>query len=132
MTDDERWRMPPVELSMRRHSVSVELRLSGELDTVTAPLLLCEVDRLLEEGCRCLTLNLDAITFMDAAAIGALVQIRARLAEHQGVLEVSCSSPQPRRILRLTGMDETFLAPTAEARPPSIKAIADPGRGSAA
>ena len=114
---------------MSRHAMSVELHLSGELDCASTPLLLWEVDKLLEEGLRLLRLNLDAVTFMDAAALGALVHVRNRLDQHQGVLEVSCRSAQPRRLLRLTGLDEVFLTQAAEASRPSIKAVADPRRG---
>ena len=116
----------PFELTLERHSVAVELRLAGELDVATCPRMLLEVDRLLGEECRLLTIDLDAVTFMDAAAIGALVHVHQQMIANNGALAVICDDGQPRRLLELTGMTGAFHLRSAQVRRPTVKAVPDP------
>ena len=89
---------------------ATQLLLSGELDIAVAPQLVMTLDTLVAAGCRQLNVHLDTVTFTDAAILGALVATHNRMAADGGALVVTCPGGQPRRLLRLTGL-EHLLAP---------------------
>jgi anti-anti-sigma factor len=95
-------------LGIGRRTPVVELRLAGELDVASAPELDHALDRVLLEGCTLLTLDLTEVSFMDAAGVGALVRTQQRLRETGGAMRLICGSREPRRILRLCGMEGAF------------------------
>ena len=113
-------------MTVQQHSVAVELCLAGELDIASCPRLVDEVDRLLGEQCRSLTLDLTAVTFMDAAALGTLVHINKQMIEQRGVLEIVCDGGQPRRLLAVAGMEAAFRLRPAQGPPATVKAVPDP------
>jgi anti-sigma B factor antagonist len=98
----------PTAFSVARRISSAELYLSGELDLASCAATSEAIDELIDEGCRLLTVSLDRVTFMDASGIGALVRGQRRLEAVGGTFALSCESPQPRRLLRLTGMEQVF------------------------
>jgi anti-sigma B factor antagonist len=101
-----------------------EVVLSGELDCASAPQLRRALEQLIIEGYRDLRINVSALAFMDAAGIGALTDIRVRLAELHGQLSLLGVRGIPHRALTACGMLEIFAPadaatmrlPTAEDR----------------
>jgi anti-sigma B factor antagonist len=101
-----------------------EVVLSGELDCASAPQLRRALEQLIIEGHRDLRINVSALAFMDAAGIGALTDIRVRLAELHGHLSLLGVRGIPHRALTACGMLEVFAPadavttrrPTAEDR----------------
>lgn len=86
----------------------VELCLAGEIDVATAPVLVAAVEDAIADGCRSVTVDLDAVTFMDAAGVGALVHAQKEMTGQGGELVLVCNSPTPRRLLHLTQMETAF------------------------
>ena len=101
-----------------------EVVLSGELDCASAPQLRRALEQLIIEGYCDLRINVSALAFMDAAGIGALTDIRVRLAELHGHLSLLGVRGIPHRALTACGMLEVFAPadavttrlPTAEDR----------------
>lgn len=98
-------------------SGEAEMRVFGELDFASVARLDGALDRLLADGCRALTVELTGVTFMDAAGLGALVRLQNRMRLCGGVATFLVGESQPRRLLRLTGMDQALrFVPTQSRR----------------
>lgn len=76
--------------------------VSGEMDIASTPELHQVIDLLLADGRRDLVINLDGVTFMDATAIGELIDADLRARQLGGFLQVT-SHTGCQRLLRLTG-----------------------------
>jgi anti-sigma B factor antagonist len=87
-----------------------DLVLSGELDVADVPALLSTLDALTQHGDRRVHVDLDDVTFVDAAVLGALVRTSNCLHEAGGSLVVTCRRGQPRRLFELARL-EHLLAP---------------------
>ncbi len=93
------------------------LRLRGELDLATRASLAAVLAELLDGGCRDVRIEMTGLTFCDTAGLSALdAAYRAFLAAG-GTLALTGVAGPARRLLELTGLDRTLLAP-AETRSP--------------
>jgi anti-sigma B factor antagonist len=86
----------------------VQLTVSGDIDIATAPVLRQRgLDLLAAVDCTELTIMLDAVSFVDSMAIGALVEIRnATTATSRLILREPSRSA--RRLLQLTNLYQVF------------------------
>ena len=95
---------PRLEVQVRaEHDLDVVV-LVGELDTATAPTLRSTIDRLLITGRTHIVVDLDGVTFLDAAALDVLITATAAAALAGGRLQVS---QHPRFLLLLDFTCET-------------------------
>lgn len=79
------------------------VRIAGELDLATAPDLTALLDSAaLRPGIGTLILDLGDVEFVDAAGVAALLQARARCADHQITLRLRGVHARVRRVLALT------------------------------
>jgi anti-sigma B factor antagonist len=100
---------------------SVRLTVSGEVDSSSAPSLRTSVDEAFDAGARQITIDLDAVTFLDSAGLCVLAGAHRR-AEEDGVrLRVLASSRAVTRPLQITGLWDLLAVEQVE-----------PGAGSAA
>ena len=109
------------------------LMLSGEFDIVAALRVGAVIHALLARGRRRILINLDAVTFLDGAAIGALISASERTLQVGGSLQVT-EHAACLRLLRLTGELErlSFQQSATEADiDPSAGASLDTGATSA-
>ena len=109
------------------------VRARGELDIATAGQAFAYLRDVLDSDVPgndvrgSLTINLEELTFCDAAGLGALARL-ARHARHSGrELKLAAARPSLIRIMRITGMDKTF----PELRTPGIRVIAWPRQAAA-
>jgi anti-anti-sigma factor len=79
------------------------LRVSGELDIATAPVLAAALDGEIRPGSR-LRLDVDDLAFVDAAGLRVLVGVR-RTAGPSGRVVLRHPSPRVQRVIALTGLD---------------------------
>ena len=80
--------------------------LRGEIDAFTAPSLRDDLRQLVEErGARLVVVDLEAVTFLDSSALGALVGVFRRLRERDGQLRIVEPRAAASRIFELTGLD---------------------------
>lgn len=73
----------------------------GEIDIATAPQLTAAIDQLLVTGRRHLIVDLEAVTFLDAAALAALITATSAVAVLGGTLQVT-HSPRLMALLEFT------------------------------
>ncbi len=98
--------VPDDELTIRvRHAPGyVLVTVAGEVDIATVAGLR---ERLvpLAVGGRPLVTDLNQVSFIDAAGLGALACAARLAAEHGSSLHVVCARQQARRLFRITGLD---------------------------
>jgi anti-sigma B factor antagonist len=87
---------------------SIVVVVAGELDLASAPQLQREVLALLALPVNTVTLDLDALTFMDSSGLNALNHVR-NAAEDRGIKLTLRNVRQPvRQVLDVTRMTERF------------------------
>lgn len=84
------------------------VRVRGELDLATAPLLARRLAPLVEDGSRCLHLHLDEVPFCDVTGLTALLQISEQLRGRGGRLHLSGACPTLQRMLDVLGLSATL------------------------
>ena len=91
-------------IAVRSERGCVIAAVTGEIDISTVGGLR---ERLFElaEGSEPLIVDLDRVTFIDSAGLGALVGTSRRAAERGGSLHAVCTQAQTRKLLWLTGVD---------------------------
>jgi anti-sigma B factor antagonist len=100
---EQPWRKRLV-IQVRHHPGHVLVTVAGEVDISTVGQLRERLAGLAAAG-RPLVTDLDQVTFIDAAGLGALVGAARRAAAHGTSLRVVCSRAQTRNLLQLTGLD---------------------------
>ncbi len=77
---------------------------AGEIDISTAPRLRERLFELAARG-RPLVADLDQVSFIDSAGLGALAGTANRAAAHGGSVYAACDRPKIRELFRLAGLD---------------------------
>ncbi|WP_162788750.1 STAS domain-containing protein [Amycolatopsis albispora] len=105
------------------HGDAVELAVTGELDTTTAPLLSDALARAAEDRPSAVVLNLGGVDFLASAGLSALIEANSGLGLPFALV---VTTDQVRRPLAITGLDQFLpLYPSATA----ALAAASPGQG---
>jgi anti-sigma B factor antagonist len=101
-------------ITVRHERGVVVAAVTGDIDISTVTRLREDLFKLADSG-RTLIVDLNRVTFIDSAGLGALVGAARRAAEHGGSLHAVCARPQTRRLLWLTGVDRRIpLAATVD------------------
>ena len=85
----------------------VIITAAGEIDIFTVARLREELHALAGSG-QSVIADLDQVTFLGAAGLGALAGAACRAAARGTSLHVVCARPQTRQLLQLTGLDRTL------------------------
>lgn len=107
--------LPPPDGRRNDESLSIEVRrldretieitLRGEADLTCVPALREVVGETAASDVRCVVVNLDQLTFLDAATLGWLVETRKRLCGAGAKMQVGCHTDLGRQLLTVTGLD---------------------------
>jgi anti-anti-sigma factor len=102
-----------VTIQATHPSPDVELlRVSGELDMLTAPILADHVQRVLPTDTRRLVIDLSGVTFLGSSGLTTLLQVHRSLGD--GQLALVCST-NALRALQATALDTLFtIHPTVQ------------------
>ncbi|MBG0820157.1 STAS domain-containing protein [Planomonospora sp. ID91781] len=94
------WRIGPTRV----------LRLVGELDAYTAPVVRARLDAaLLDSGAPSLIVDLTPLRFMATAGISLMLKLRAEITARQGgLMLVLPAESLPRRLFEVTGLAHRF------------------------
>jgi len=113
-------------IGVRAEPGYVIITAAGEIDIFTVARLREELFTLAGDG-RPLIADLDRVTFLGAAGLGALAGAARRAAARGASLHVVCARPQSRQLLQLTGLDRTLrLARTRAEALKNMPAAPDP------
>jgi anti-anti-sigma factor len=95
---------------------TARVRVVGEVDMVTAPMLRERLVRVLHAGRpTALEIDLAAVTLLDCAGIGALVAVRTAALQVGCRMQVRHLQPIVRQVLDVTGLLGVLTAPTVQA-----------------
>ena len=90
----------PFNVTVTEQSEGVVVRVFGEVDIVTAPVLKRHLESAIASG-RTVVIDLAETTFLDARGVGVLVGARTRIAESGGRLLLRRPPRLVRRVLEL-------------------------------
>jgi anti-sigma B factor antagonist len=94
------------ELESNRDGVVI-LRLAGEVDLSSAPLLAAKLEQLATEGTHDVVVDATRVTFMDSTGLHALVEGKRAIHQHDINIYL-VPSDQVRRVLELVFPDRLF------------------------
>jgi len=86
------------------------LRVTGEVDVYTAPLLRERVRELAASGAVHLIADLSQVDFLDSTGLGVLVGGLKRLREDGGSLALVITTPRILRVFQITGLTKALTA----------------------
>lgn len=113
--------MTLVDLQIRNDRGQSHISVNGELDASSARLLDETVEWLRRDGHRRITLDLDALTFLDCSVLSVLIRSHQTLRAAGGQLTLIRPTDAARRLFRLTGLDrELDIRATAVRRSPAL------------
>jgi len=102
-------RQMPLEMTNRDVDGVTVLTLDGRVVFgQEAGALRDKVKSLIDTGKKNLVLNIDKITFIDSAGLGALVTAHNSVNSHGGALHLCQMAPKFKEMLRMTRMDSVF------------------------
>lgn len=101
---------PPVRLHISRADTAeiAVLKLTGELDIASAPLLERAMEGLDNPSQRRVLIDLSELSFMDSTGLRALLRARELVAESDRELTLRDGPRQVRRVFELSGTAEAF------------------------
>ena len=103
-----------LDVTVRRERGVVIVAVTGEIDISTVTRLRECLSEVADSG-RTLIVDLNRVTFIDSAGLGALVGAYRRANARGGSLHVVCARQATRRLLWLTGVDRRIpLAATVD------------------
>lgn len=86
----------------------VLVRLAGDLDILNAAELRDRVCATMDAGAQVVVIDMHAVTFMDSAALGALVGCLKHARRTSCLLRLSALQSPQLRVLEVTGLDKVF------------------------
>jgi anti-sigma B factor antagonist len=98
-----------LSIRVRREPGHVLVTITGEIDISTAPQLDEQLITILPSGDRYLIVDLDQVSFIDAAGLGVLARAAKRATARGGTLHLVCARPRTRQLLAITGLDRRIL-----------------------
>ena len=106
------------EVREQRDGATTLLRISGELDLSTVPVLARHVDEQLADKPTTLTLDLSALTFMDSSGLRLLIELDERAhSEPWDLALIPSRQDSANAVLRMTGADAALPFEAAVPRP---------------
>jgi len=103
------------------------VRVRGELDIATADQAYAYLRDVVDSQPGPVTMNLAELTFCDAAGLSVLARVAGHARRSGRPLKLAAARPSMVRIMRITGMDETF----PEVRSQALTVISWPRQSSA-
>ena len=95
------------------------LRLSGEVDIQTSPVLDEQLRSVLGEGATSIVIDLADVTFLDSTGLSVLVAGLKRCQKVGGTVRLVSLRPNVRRVLEITGLTDAFQVGPADREGPS-------------
>ncbi len=91
----------PFNVTLVEQAEGVVVRVSGDVDIVTAPVLQRHLDSAIAAGRPTVVIDLSETTFLDARGVGVLVAARKHIARNGGRLVLRKPPALVRRVLEL-------------------------------
>jgi anti-anti-sigma factor len=100
----------PVQFATREHRAGriITVTVEGELDLLTAPKLVAQVDQLVRAEPGDVVLDLDETLFIDSAGLAILLNLQRRLDRRGHRLRVVCDDGPVRRVIEMARLEDTL------------------------
>ncbi len=93
---------------------SPTLRMVGEVDIQTSPILQEHLSRVLDEGSTSVVIDLQEVTFLDSTGLSVLIAGLKRCQSAGGDIRLVSPRPNVRRVLDITGLSDVFHLESSE------------------
>lgn len=93
----------------KRDEARAGVRLVGELDLASVPILAACLENLLAVGTRYIRADVSGLSFLDCAGLAALLTAHHAFLRARGTLVITGASAQTRRVMRMSGLDEVLF-----------------------
>lgn len=103
-------------VSVSGTDAAVRVVAAGEIDSSTAPVLREQLTTLLDAAAQDITVDLDAVTFLDSAGLCVLAAAHRRAVGQGAALRVVASGRAVVRPLQITGLWDLLAGPAGTAR----------------
>ena len=100
--------MDDLRISSESRGASTVLRVGGELDAYTAPMLREQLDAEISAGHLHLVVGLEDVSFMDSSGLSVLVGALAAAGSRNGSLSLAGPDERILRVLTITGLTAVF------------------------
>ena len=90
------------------HVGTTTLLLAGEIDLNNVDELISQLTATIAGGAHDLVVDLDGVSYLDSAGLGALVGAHKRLVAAGGTLTIRCSRQRVLRLFELTGLSRVL------------------------
>jgi anti-sigma B factor antagonist len=97
-----------VSVTSRPSGERTVVRVAGEIDVYTAPVLREELTRLSDAGHNDLVVDLTEVPFMDSTGLGVLVGALKRVKTHGGELSLVIDQEKVLKVFRITALTQVF------------------------
>ncbi len=84
------------------------VRVSGEVDIQTSPVLDGHLQRILDEGHASMVVDLSQVTFLDSTGLSVLINALKRCQGAGGQMRLDSPQPHVRRVFEVTGLSDVF------------------------
>ena len=101
---------PSFGYTVARDGHEATVLASGEIDLASSPELRRQLQALLDDGVRRISLDLGGVTFIDSSGLGVLVGVLKRVNDDgdDGGLEIRGLNGPVRKVFEITGLHEIF------------------------
>ena len=96
----------PYDITRTDHETTLVIR--GSLDINSAPQLAEEIDKLVANKVKRVTVDLAGLDLIDSSGVAALVKLYKGIRGHGGHVEMTGARDQPLAIFKLLRMDKVF------------------------
>lgn len=97
-----------MNFSRTDHGDETVIRIDGVLDAVTTPDIRPEIDILVAEQRKDITVDVSSLRLIDSSGVGVIVSLFKRCKTYGGTVKVSGLKDQPLTIFRLLRLDKVF------------------------
>jgi len=97
-----------IEVNVERNGETATLRVGGEIDLTSAPRLDDEIESLIGQSVKRLTLDLSTVAFMDSTGLRVLLKASKVLEGSGGKIFLRQPSEPVRRLLEVSGLEAHF------------------------
>jgi anti-anti-sigma factor len=100
----------PFALEVSGDAKAPHVVVQGEIDVATSPELRTQLNTLVANGARDITLGFEGVSFVDSSGLGVLVGTYKRLRdEFGGSVRIVGAQPPVRKVFEITGLEQALL-----------------------
>ncbi len=94
--------------TIQRDTDVTTLRIEGELDALSAPILRPTIDTIIGDNPKLVVVDVSALRMIDSSGVGAIVSLYKRLRASGGSVRLDGLGGQPLAVFRVLKLDRVF------------------------